>query len=68
MVASLCFAMPAELAGTPPGRAGRTAIAGFWWLRLVVQFVWLRLRHPLVRALSVTFAAGAMLLAVAAML
>ncbi|MDR7191621.1 hypothetical protein [Luteimonas terrae] len=65
-VALLCFVMPAELAATPLGRAVLAGMAGFWWLRLVLQFVWLRVRHPLVHRLSVTFLVGAMLFTAAA--
>ena len=65
-VALLCFVMPDELTGTPLGRGLLACMAGFWWLRLILQFVWLRLHHPLVHTLSVTFLAGAMLFTAAA--
>lgn len=66
-VALLCLAMPVELADTSLGRVVLGGMAGFWWLRLVLQFVWLRLHHPVVHVLSVTFAIGAMLFTVAAL-
>ena len=66
-VALLCFAMPGELAATALGRAVLAGMAVFWVLRLVLQFVWLRVHHPLVHGLSVVFAAGAMMFMVAAL-
>lgn len=66
-VALLCFVMPDELASTRLGRAMLAGMAGFWWLRLVLQFVWLRLQHPLVHVLSATFLIGAVLFTVAAL-
>lgn len=66
-VALLCFAMPADLRDTGLGRMVLAAMAGFWWLRLALQFVWLRLYHPLVHALSVSFLLGAMLFSLAAL-
>jgi len=62
-VGLLCLLFPGELAGTPLGRALLGGMAAFWLIRLAGQFVWLRLRHPLVHVLSVLFAAGAMLFA-----
>ena len=66
-VALLCFAMPGDLGNTPLGRAVLAAMAGFWWLRLALQFVWLRLHHPLVHGLSLSFLAGALLFTGAAL-
>ncbi|MGO3126577.1 MAG: hypothetical protein ACTIJY_00745 [Luteimonas sp.] len=66
-VALLCFVMPGELADTRLGQAVLAGMAGFWWLRLVLQFVWLRLRHPLVHALSAAFLIGAVLFTLAAL-
>ena len=65
-IALLCFAMPDDLAGSPLGRAVLAGMAGFWTLRLALQFVWLRVHHPLVHGLSVAFAAGAVMFAIAA--
>ncbi len=62
-VAALCLLYPAELRDTPIGRAVLLGMSGFWVLRLFQQFVFLRVRHPLVHALSVVFAAGAVLFA-----
>lgn len=66
-VALLCLLMPRELAETALGRAVLAGMAGFWWLRLVLQFVWLRLHHPLVHVLSVTFLVGGVLFTAAAL-
>lgn len=62
-VGLLCLCFPDELAGTPLGRAVLGGMAAFWLIRLGAQFVWLRLRHPLVHVLSVLFALGALLFA-----
>lgn len=66
-VTLLCFTRSGELAGTPLGRVMLAGMAGFWWLRLILQFVWLRLRHPLVHVLSVAFLVGALLFTVTAL-
>lgn len=62
-VGLLCLLFPDELAGTSLGRALLGGMAAFWLIRLAGQFVWLRLRHPLVHVLSVLFAVGALLFA-----
>lgn len=66
-IALLCLMMADDLAHTSLGRAVLAGMAMFWWLRLVLQFVWLRLHHPLVHALSATFVVGAMLFTGAAL-
>lgn len=62
-VAALCLWFPAELRGTPLGRAVLAGMSGFWIVRLLQQAVFLRVHHPLVHALSVVFAVGAALFA-----
>ncbi len=62
-IAALCFAMPDELTGTTLGRAVLGGMSLFWVGRLVEQFVFLRVRHPLVHATTAGFAAGALLFA-----
>ena len=62
-VGLMCLLYPAELAATSLGRAVLGAMALFWAIRLATQFVWLRIRHPLVHALSALFAFGAILFA-----
>lgn len=58
-----CLLYPSELAGTPLGRALMGGMSLFWLIRLAGQFVWLRIDHPMVHALSVAFALGAALFA-----
>ena len=62
-VGLLCLLFPGELADTPLGRALLGGMAAFWLIRLAGQFIWLRVHHPLVHALSVLFAIGAMMFA-----
>jgi len=62
-VAALCFLFPQALATSPLGRALLAGMSVFWLLRLVVQFVFLRLNQALVHALSGLFALGAALFA-----
>ena len=62
-VAALCLGFPAELRGTPLGRAVLAGMSGFWIVRLLQQAVFLRVNHPLVHTLSVVFAVGAALFA-----
>ena len=62
-VGLLCLLFPDELAGTPLGRALLGGMAAFWLIRLAGQWIWLRVNRPLVHALSVLFALGALLFA-----
>ena len=62
-VGALCLAFPAELAGSPLGRAVLLGMAGFWLGRLLEQFVFLRVNRPLVHLLSAAFALGIVLFA-----
>ena len=62
-VGLLCLLHPSALAHTPLGRAVLAGMSAFWLIRLGAQFVWLRIHHPLVHALSVLFACGALLFA-----
>lgn len=63
-VAALCAFYPAELAGTPLGRALLAAMALFWLGRAVEQVVFLRrVHHPAVHALTLLFLLGAALFA-----
>ena len=62
-VAALCFLFPQALATTPLGRALLAGMSVFWLLRLVVQFVFLRVDSAMVHVLSVLFAVGAVLFA-----
>lgn len=62
-VGLLCLLFPDELAYTPLGRALLLGMSAFWLIRLGAQFIWLRVHHPLVHALSALFAIGALLFA-----
>jgi hypothetical protein len=62
-VGLLCLIYPQELVRTSVGRAVLAGASLFWIGRLVEQFVFLRVRHPLVHALSAAFACGAVLFA-----
>ncbi|NYZ62492.1 hypothetical protein [Luteimonas deserti] len=66
-VALACLLMPGPLATTPLGRALLGAMAVFWWLRLALQFVWLRLRRWQVHVLSAIFLLGGLLFTAAAL-
>lgn len=59
----LCLLYPEELVATPPGRAVLVGMAIFWTIRFIAQFVWLRVRHPMVPLLTALFALGALLFA-----
>ncbi|MGS1013897.1 hypothetical protein ACVCL0_10110 [Rhodanobacter sp. UC4450_H17] len=62
-VATLCFAMPRDLLGTPLGHALLGGMSLFWVGRLVEQFVFLRHNILLVHALTASFVLGAVLFA-----
>ena len=62
-IGALCLRFPNALIQTPLGRAVMLGMSGFWVLRLIQQFVFLRVKHPLVHTLSVLFALGAALFA-----
>src|SRR5690606_1726580 len=62
-VGLLCLLHPAALAATPLGRAVLAGMSAFWIIRIVAQLIWLRVNHPLVHALTVLFAFGALLFA-----
>ena len=54
---------PDALIHSALGRALMLDMSGFWVLRLIQQFVFLRVDHPLVHLLSMLFALGAALFA-----
>jgi hypothetical protein len=62
-VGGLCLRFPDAMIETALGRAVMLGMSGFWIVRLIQQFVFLRVRHPLVHALSALFALGAFLFA-----
>lgn len=63
VAAALCLLYPQDLVATAVGRAFLLGMSLFWVLRLAVQFVWLRIRHPLVQGLNLAFVLGAVLFA-----
>jgi hypothetical protein len=66
-VGVLCLAMPAQLAGTSLGRAILAGMTAFWLVRLVGQWIWLRIDRPLVHVLTALFAVGVVVFAIPAL-
>ena len=66
-VGGLCLRFPGALIRTALGRAVLLGMSGFWAIRLIQQFVFLRVNHPLVHTLSVLFALGVVLFALPAL-
>jgi hypothetical protein len=62
-IGGLCLCFSDALIHTALGRAVMLGMSGFWLLRLIQQFVFLRVDHPLVHVLSILFALGAVLFA-----
>lgn len=62
-IGALCVLYPAELVGTPLGRAVLAGMAIFWIIRIAGQLVWLRVNHRMVHGLTALFALGAALFA-----
>ena len=60
---TMCLLFPAELRGTPLGRALLWFMVLFWLGRTIEQFVFLRINRPMVHALTVLFVLGAALFA-----
>jgi hypothetical protein len=57
-VAALCFFFSKELSGTPLGLFMLITFSIFWFVRLVQQFIFLRINHIMVHTLTVLFALG----------
>lgn len=62
-VAALCFFLPRDLLDTRLGHAVLAGMSLFWIGRTVEQFVFLRINHALVHALTLAFVVGAALFA-----
>lgn len=62
-IAILCFVFSSQLFTTDLGRFILLSISVFWLVRLIQQFIFLRINHWMVHALSVLFALGAVLAA-----
>lgn len=62
-VAALCFAYTDEMSASALGRAILAGMSLFWVGRTIEQFVFLRINHALVHALTAMFVLGAVLFA-----
>ncbi|GAB3515283.1 hypothetical protein [Pseudoxanthomonas daejeonensis] len=62
-IGMLCLLFPAQLRGTPLGRAVLWFMLLFWVGRTVEQFVFLRINRPIVHILTALFVLGAVLFA-----
>ncbi len=60
-MAFLCFRYENELLTTPLGKVILGFCAGFWLIRLITQFIFLRVNHKIVHTLSVLFFIGFLL-------
>ncbi|MBL7726800.1 MAG: hypothetical protein JNM68_03895 [Dinghuibacter sp.] len=60
-MALLCFGYKDELTGTSLGRVILGFCAGFWLIRLVLQFIFLRFNTWAIHTLSVLFFVGFLL-------
>lgn len=65
--AAICFLFPTELATTALGRFFLAGNAGFWLVRTMQQFVFLRYNHVLIHTLTAIFFLGAILFGLASM-
>ncbi|MEL1263578.1 hypothetical protein [Pseudoxanthomonas putridarboris] len=63
-IGAACFVFTDELLRTPLGNAILAFMALFWVGRTIEQFVFLRVHHPLVHALTALFVLGALLFAI----
>ncbi|MCX7556920.1 hypothetical protein OS187_08830 [Xanthomonadaceae bacterium JHOS43] len=62
-IGGLCLCFPNELVDTALGRTVMLGMTGFWLGRLVEQFVFLRVNHAGVHALSALMVLGTLLFA-----
>src|SRR5690606_5455973 len=63
-----CFMFPSALLNTELGSFFLLANAGFWALRTVAQFIFLRANHYFIHILTVLFVLGSLLFAMAALI
>ena len=66
--AALCFVFPQELSATPLGNFFLIGMSLFWLGRTIEQFVFLRIKHPMVEVLTYIFILGAIMFAVPVLL
>lgn len=62
--AVMCFIFPVEMHATAMGKAFMAGFSVFWLGRTVEQFIFFRINHPAVHALTVTFILGSILFAI----
>ena len=60
-VALICFLFPKELTTTSLGRFFMIGMSVFWFTRMIEQFIFLKVNHPLVHLLTYLFLIGAIL-------
>ena len=60
-VAVICFIFPKELTTTPLGRFFMIGMSVFWFTRMIEQFIFLKVNHPLVHLLTYLFLIGSIL-------
>ena len=67
-VAAVCFIFPQELETTFFGKFFMIGMSLFWLGRTIEQFVFLRIKHPMVEVLTYIFILGAIMFAVPVLL
>lgn len=67
-VAAVCFIFPQELETTFLGKFFMIGMSLFWLGRTIEQFVFLRIKHPMVEVLTYIFILGAIMFAVPVLL
>ena len=60
-VALICFLFPTELTTTALGRFFMIGMSAFWFTRMIEQFIFLKVNHPMVHLLTYLFLLGAIL-------
>ena len=60
-VALICFIFREDLASTSLGRFFMIGMSVFWFTRMIEQFIFLKVNHPLVHLLTYLFLIGAIL-------
>ena len=68
LVAAICFIFPQELASTSLGKFFMIGMSLFWLGRTFEQFVFVRIKHPIVEVLTYIFILGAIMFAVPVLL
>lgn len=63
-VAAICFIFPKELLNTSLGNFFLAGMSLFWLGRMIEQFIFLKVDHPMVHLLTYLFIIGALLFAI----